>query len=169
MHTEVDDIPVDDDEHAMDEKTKEIANANNSSEKALEGQMFGDDEVDFNGQTSGDDELDFHGHTFGDDEVDFHGQTSCDDEVDFLGQISGDDEVDFHSEEASLPLSLDMKVMCTHMCTCTYMYLWTDRNTHIPYSGFCLRGLISAKHQFLCSAIISAIIISAKQSYYQIM
>ena len=35
-----------------------------------------------------------------------------------------------------------------------------------PYSGFCLRGPISAKHQFLCPAVISAIIISVKQSYY---
>ena len=32
----------------------------------------------------------------------------------------------------------------------------------IPYSKFCLQGPISAKHQFLCPAIISAIIISAK-------
>ena len=32
----------------------------------------------------------------------------------------------------------------------------------VPYSGFCLRSLISAKHQFLCPAVISAIIISVK-------
>ena len=31
---------------------------------------------------------------------------------------------------------------------------------HIPYSRFFLRGPISAKHQFLCPAVISAIIIS---------
>ena len=30
------------------------------------------------------------------------------------------------------------------------------------YRGFCLQAPISAKHQFLCPAVISAIIISAK-------
>ena len=28
------------------------------------------------------------------------------------------------------------------------------------YNGFCLRGPISVKHQFLCPAVISAIVIS---------
>ena len=35
----------------------------------------------------------------------------------------------------------------------------------IPYSGYTVRGLISAKLQFLCSAVISAFAISVKQSY----
>ena len=34
--------------------------------------------------------------------------------------------------------------------------------TYIPCIGFCLQGPISAKYQFLCPAVISAIIISAK-------
>ena len=34
----------------------------------------------------------------------------------------------------------------------------------MPYSGYTVIGLISAKRQFLCSAEISAITISAKQS-----
>ena len=35
----------------------------------------------------------------------------------------------------------------------------------VPYSGYTVRGLISAKHRFLCPAVISAITISAKQPY----
>ena len=35
----------------------------------------------------------------------------------------------------------------------------------LPYSEFIVQGLISAKHQFLCPAVISVITISAKQSY----
>ena len=35
----------------------------------------------------------------------------------------------------------------------------------LPYSGYTVRGLISAKHRFLCPAVISAIAISVKQPY----
>ena len=130
FYTNVDDIP-DDDEHAMDEGTKRIVATNNSSEKTLGGQKFGDDEPDFHGQTFGDDEVDFHGQTFGDDEPDFHGQTFGDDEDD-------DDEVDFQLKKPA-SLSSNMKVMYNiyvynnyyvHTCTCistqTYIYGQTN-------------------------------------------
>ena len=42
------------------------------------------------------------------------------------------------------------------------MYVHYVKN--IPYSGFCLQGPISVNHQFFCPVVISAIIISAKQT-----
>ena len=51
-----------------------------------------------------------------------------------------------------------------HYTACTF-YLEQRVSEELPYSGYTVRGLISAKHQFLCPAVISAIIISAKQSY----
>ena len=56
-----------------------------------------------------------------------------------------------------------LSVIQTH----SFMLLLTPRMVHdwIPYSGYTVRGQISAKHQFLFPAVISAIAISARQSY----
>ena len=47
---------------------------------------------------------------------------------------------------------------CLLMSHCLFLRI-------IPFSGYTVRGLISAKHRFLCPAVISAITISVKQSY----
>ena len=125
FYTEVNDIPVDD-EHVMDEDTKRIVNANNSSEKTLGGQTFGDDEVDFHGQTFGDDESDFHGQTFGDDEVDYH-----------------------FKEPASLPLSFDVKVMCKYTYNNNY-YVHAYVGTHR-----CINGLTDRHTLYHTECIIN--------------
>ena len=45
-----------------------------------------------------------------------------------------------------------------------WAWYFVQPSIHLPYSRFCLQGPISAKHQFLFPAVISAY-----QSYYQIM
>ena len=53
-----------------------------------------------------------------------------------------------------------------HTCIRMYvrMYVHTCIHTYILYSGYTVRGLISAKHRFSCPAVISVIVICAKQS-----
>ena len=62
------------------------------------------------------------------------------------------------------------------VCVCIYMELLFIGKTvlihfrfnRIPYSGYNVRGSISAKHQVLYLAVISAIIISANPFNHQI-